>query len=221
MISIIIPTLNEAKSIEVTLYNLRRISTAAVEIILVDGGSADETLHLASPYVDKCLLAETAGRARQMNAGAKTAKGDVLLFLHADTCLPESYEKYLGKMTKTDWGRFDVQLSGRQPILRVVEFMINLRSRLTSIATGDQAMFISKSLFTSVGGYDQVPLMEDILISKKLKKIKKPVLLKEKVMTSSRRWEEKGILKTILLMWRLRLQLFLGWSPESLASEYQ
>lgn len=221
VISIIIPTLNEANTIVATLKHISSNATENVEIILVDGGSTDDTIAVASPWVDKCITLDSSGRAQQMNRGGDIASGDILLFLHADTFLPSDYPALLDSLEGTVWGRFDVRLSGKQPIFRVVEFMINLRSRLTGIATGDQAIFISNSLFTSVGGYDQVPLMEDILISKKLKKIKKPVLRKEKVMTSSRRWEEKGILKTILLMWRLRLQLFLGWSPQSLASEYQ
>lgn len=220
LISIIIPTLNESKQILETLKSAKNSAKEAVEIILVDGGSNDGTLEITKPWVSQCLSA-SPGRANQMNIGAKAATGDILLFLHADTRLPKDFDLPLANCPENSWGRFDIRLSGEKWPLRLVELMINIRSRITGVATGDQAIFVSKSLFHAVGRFPHVPLMEDVLLSKKLKRIKKPILVKLKAMTSSRRWEENGLLRTIFLMWRLRLKLFLGWKPEALAREYK
>ena len=159
-----------------------------------------------------------------MNAGAERARGDILLFLHADTRLPkDAMSLMLEGLQQTDkcWGRFDVKLSGLQPLLRLVERLINLRSRLTGIATGDQAMFIRRARFDVIDGFPEIPLMEDISISQRLKFYSDPLCLKQQVITSSRRWEQNGIIRTILLMWRLRLAYYLGADPATLARQYR
>jgi rSAM/selenodomain-associated transferase 2 len=178
---------------------------------------------LARPLADAIVLCRQ-GRGAQMNAGAALAGGDILLFLHADTRLPDeavpAIRDSLAKSGKA-WGRFDVRLSGHQAMLRVVERMMNLRSRLTGIATGDQAMFVRREFFQAAGGFPEIPLMEDIVLSRTLKRISgAPLCLSTPAVTSSRRWEENGILRTILLMWKLRLAFFLGASPERLARRY-
>ena len=221
-LSIIIPVLNEADEITACLAALQPLRRNGHEVIVVDGGSTDDTLALAEPLCDRCLVAER-GRAAQMNAGAAQASGDILLFLHADTRLPDEVEQVLIRNADEGWlwGRFDVRLSGRHLLLRVVEFMMNLRSRLTGIATGDQALFVSRDLFDRVGGFPAIPLMEDIALSKVLKQLRTPHCLRHRVATSSRRWEEKGILRTMITMWWLRLLYFLGASPVKLARRYE
>lgn len=194
-----------------------------VEIIVVDGGSSDATVELARPLCDVIEVAKK-GRARQMNAGANKARGRILLFLHADTLLPDNaislIEESLRENTRV-WGRFDVCLSGHRKGLRVIEYCMNSRSRWTGIATGDQAIFVCAKTFFQLGGYPDIALMEDISLSKALKKISFPVCLKEHVITSSRRWESFGICRTIFLMWKLRLAYYLGVSPEKLATYYE
>lgn len=220
-IAIVIPTFNEADNIVATLLPLQQWRQQGHQIIVADGGSDDASIELARPLAD--LVINTAkGRARQMNSAAQQAHGDVLLFLHADTLLPDNASELIQASLQTkQWGRFDVRLSGKQPLLRVVERMINWRSRLSGIASGDQAIFITQTLFHSMGGYADIPLMEDIDISKRLKHHGRPACIKTKLTTSSRRWEQNGILKTILLMWRLRLAYFLGAKPEQLARLYR
>lgn len=220
--TIIIPVLNEAENIVTCLQPLQGIRQAGHEVIVVDGGSSDNTWALAEPYADH-LLESGAGRARQMNAGASMASGDVLVFLHADTTLPNMAMQDIARallIGKKCWGRFSVRLSGQQPLFRLVETMMNIRSCLTAIATGDQAMFIQREIFTSVGGFDEIPLMEDIAMSKKLKRYGRPACLQARVCTSSRRWEQQGILRTVLLMWSLRLRYWMGVSPEVLVQSY-
>ncbi len=223
MISIIVPTLNEAAQIATTLQALQPLRAAGHEVIVVDGGSTDGTVVLARPLAD-AIFPSPRGRSRQMNAGAEQAGGDILLFLHADTRLPEdAVPAVLNGLAHTGkaWGRFDVRLSGRHPLLRVVERMMNLRSRLTGIATGDQAMFVRREAFQAVGGFPEIALMEDIACSRLLKRAcGAPLCLATPVITSSRRWEENGILRTIVFMWRLRLAYFFGVSPERLAQQY-
>ena len=179
---------------------------------MVDGGSSDGTPELARPYCDR-LIASPRGRSLQMNAGARVAAGDVLLFLHADTRLPERFEIPVGVI----WGRFDVEIDGRHPLLKVVAWSMNLRSRLTGIATGDQAIFVRREAFA---GFPEIPLMEDIAFSRAMKQRAAPACLREKVVTSGRRWDSRGVLRTIVLMWRLRLAYFLGARPEDLARLY-
>jgi rSAM/selenodomain-associated transferase 2 len=220
--SIIIPALNDREQLRSTLPPLQRFRSAGHEVILVDGGSADDTRSVAEGKVD-LLLSTGKGRAVQMNEGARHATGEILLFLHADTRLgDEAMAALLDRFPAGGkrWGRFDVRLSGSRPMLRVVETMINLRSRLTGIATGDQGIFTSRKAFESVGGYREMPLMEDIALSRSLKRSGRPLCIGTPLVTSSRRWEEKGIWRTILLMWRLRLAFALGADPRELAKRY-
>ncbi len=219
-LSIILPTLNEAHGIVPCLQPLQALRTRGHEIILADGGSRDATVTLAEPWVDK-VIHSGRGRAVQMNAGARAAQGDVLLFLHADTRLPADADALiLNALQARGWGRFDVRLSGAQPLLRVVATLMNWRSRLTGIATGDQAIFVRRALFEKVGGFPEIPLMEDIALARALKKCGPPLCLKQRVLTSSRRWEQQGILRTIFLMWRLRLAYALGADPAQLVKRY-
>lgn len=223
ILSIIIPVLNEADNIRDFLLPLQKYRHQSLEIILVDGGSEDETLAIAKSLCD-VVLTSPKGRAKQMNAGAKKSKGNVLLFLHADTLLPKDFlniiENELSVSTSV-WGRFDVRLSGHVFSLRIVEFFMNFRSRWTKIATGDQAIFVRSDIFFKIGGYQDIPLMEDIAFSVSLKKISNPLVLKHKVITSSRRREAFGVWKTIFLMWRLRILYFFNISPHYLAAQYE
>ena len=222
LFSIIIPTLNEASTIEQTLQALQPLRDREHEIIVVDGGSIDNTQALAAPLADQVLSAPR-GRAAQMNTGAAVATGQVLLFLHADTVLPAHADVMvlMGIVThRRGWGRFDVRLSGEPVLLRVVERMMNLRSRLTGIATGDQAIFMTRQFYDAVNGFPNISLMEDITISGHLKRLSRPVCLRQRVVTSSRRWEENGIIRTILLMWWLRFAYFVGVHPDTLKKQY-
>jgi len=221
MLSIILPVLNEEASLPDVLASLQYLRQQGHEIIVVDGGSRDNSLMLAQQAADKVIVSQP-GRAVQMNSGAELAAGDILLFLHADTALPVGVERILSEIEGDSfWGRFDVRLSGNRSIFRVIEAMMNLRSRITSVATGDQAIFVTSSLFEKVGGFPEIPLMEDIAISKQLSKIVKPVCVSDRVVTSSRRWEDRGVIKTILLMWKLRLYYFLGMSPQKISRMYR
>lgn len=219
-ISIIIPVLDEADGIVGLLSSLSALRTAGHEVLVVDGGSIDRTRMLARPLCDQ-LIISCKGRALQMNAGARQATGDVFWFLHADSRLStETLEAVPSLLRKYAWGRFEVCLSGRLRTYRVIEGMMNLRSRLTGIATGDQAIFVEKNLFWSVDGYPEIPLMEDIALSSRLRKKLRPAIIRHRVQTSSRRWEQNGLLPTVLLMWRLRLQYFLGTDPGLLVKKY-
>jgi len=221
-LSIIIPTLNEAEGIVATLESLRELRRRGQEVIVVDGGSIDGTPALASGLADR-VLAASAGRAAQMNAGAQAAAGDVLLFLHADTRLPDAADRLVLQGLAAGgaaWGRFDVRIASAHPLLRVVEAMMNLRSRLTRICTGDQGIFVRREAFDAVGGYPGQALMEDIAISARLRRLSAPLCLRERCLTSARRWETQGLLRTILLMWWLRLQYALGVAPARLARGY-
>ena len=221
-LSIIIPALNESALIQPCLASLQGLRERGHEVIVVDGGSSDDTAEKAAPLTDHCLVSNRPGRAAQMNRGAVKASGDVLLFLHVDTSLPQDVDILLrGEgVNKDSWGRFDVNLSGRQSLLRVVEAAMNLRSRLSGIATGDQAMFVGGRLFRQAGGFPDIPLMEDVGLSARLKRIRPPRCLRHTVITSSRRWEERGILRTILEMWWLRFLYYFGISPAHLARQY-
>jgi rSAM/selenodomain-associated transferase 2 len=210
-ISIIMPVLNEGAEIASALAALAPLRVCGVEVIVADGPLAD------------LVVAAPRGRASQMNAGAAQASGEVLLFLHADTRLPDGADRLvLDALERTGrcWGRFDVVLAGRPFMLRVVAFMMNWRSRLTGIATGDQAIFMRRQAFRRVGTYPDIALMEDIAISKALKKIGPPIALAERVVASGRRFETKGVWRLILLMWRLRLAYWLGADPNDLARRY-
>jgi rSAM/selenodomain-associated transferase 2 len=221
-LSVIVPALDEAAAIAATLAPLQAWRAAGHEVLLVDGGSRDGTPELAAALVDRTIVT-APGRARQMNAGALAATGDGLLFLHADTQLPADAERSIVAAFAAGrvWGRFDVRLSGRQPLLRVVERLMNWRSRLTGIATGDQAIFVRRGDFAAVGGFPDIPLMEDVALSRALRRRGRPVCLRGPAVTSSRRWEANGVLRTVLLMWRLRLAYFLGANPAALARRYR
>ena len=220
MLTIVIPVLNEANSIASNLQSLQ-VWRSWLEIIVVDGGSSDNTPTLAAPMADS-VVCTSAGRAHQMNIGACEAKADYLLFLHADTELPESLPAIVEawRHEQASWGFFPVKLSGTQKLLRCVELGMNLRSRLTHVATGDQCLFISRKLFAEVQGFPSLPLMEDVALCKILRAVSRPKVETQKVITSSRRWESKGIVKTILLMWRLRFAYFIGQDPHQLAERY-
>lgn len=222
-ISIVVPALNEADGIAATLLPLQPLRGRGHEVIVVDGGSADGTAEVAGPLADR-VVGSARGRALQQNAGAREAGGDVLLFLHADTRLPEGADRRVLEGlagSGREWGRFDVRLSGRHPAFRVVERMISLRSRLVGVATGDQAIFVRREAFEAVGGFPEIPLMEDVALSRALLRRGRPLCLRVAATTSSRRWETRGIARTILLMWRLRLEYRLGVDPERLARRYR
>jgi rSAM/selenodomain-associated transferase 2 len=222
-LSIIMPVLDEGDRIAGALDALAELRGLGVEVIVVDGGSQDATVQRARLRADHVLVAPR-GRASQMNAGAAKATCDVLLFLHADTALPREAERLvLDGLARSgrDWGRFDVTIAGRHPMLRLVAFMMNLRSRITGIATGDQAIFVKREAFHAAGGFPDIPLMEDIALSKRLKRTSRALCLRERAVTSGRRWETHGVFRTILLMWRLRLAYFFGADPAILARRYR
>jgi rSAM/selenodomain-associated transferase 2 len=216
-LSIVIPALEEAAGIAAMLRSLAPLRARGHEVIVADGGSADGTPELAAPLADR-VVAAPRGRARQMNAGAAAASGEALVFLHADSMLPDGAERLIaGALAQRPWGRFDVSIEGRSPLLGMVAFFMNWRSRLSGIATGDQAIFVRRDAFV---GFPEIALMEDIAFSKAMKRAGRPVCLRAKVTTSGRRWDRNGVLRTVVLMWRLRLAYALGASPEELARRY-
>lgn len=221
-LSIVVPVLNEAETLPALLARLVPLRACGTEIIVVDGGSRDDSPSLVA-RANVTLIRSPAGRARQMNAGAAQASGDTLLFLHADTALPALADRMiLAALTgPQSWGRFDVRIAGRSPMLRVVAAMMNLRSRLTGIATGDQAIFVTRKAFDAVGGFPDLPLMEDIELSRRLKAVSPPICLRQRVLTSGRRWETRGVWRTIFLMWRLRFAWWRGEPAERLARRYR
>ena len=220
-LSIIIPTLEEAANIGATLAALASARAAGAEIIVVDGGSRDATRALAGPLADR-VIEGPRGRAAQMNAGARAASGDAFLFLHADTLLPAAAYQAVEAALKSGrtWGRFDVAIAGSDPMLAVVALFMNARSRFTGVATGDQAVFVARAAFEAAGGFPDIPLMEDVALSKTLRRRSQPACLRERVVTSGRRWERRGTFRTIVLMWRLRLAYALGADPHRLARRY-
>jgi rSAM/selenodomain-associated transferase 2 len=221
-LSIVIPVLDEAATIAAALAALAPWRARGAEIVVVDGGSSDATVEAARSLADR-VLAAPRGRGAQMNAGAAIAHGDVLVFLHADTRLPPDADRLILRALEQSswaWGRFDVTIAGRSPLLRVVAAMMNLRSRLTGIATGDQAMFMTREAFARAGGFPDIALMEDIVLSRRLKRIGRPVCLAARATTSGRRWDRDGVVRTVALMWRLRLAFFLGAEPARLARRY-
>ncbi|MDC8447282.1 MAG: TIGR04283 family arsenosugar biosynthesis glycosyltransferase [Nitrospira sp.] len=220
-LSIVVPMLNEADQLPDLLEHLSPLSRQGAEVILVDGGSSDDSVAMARAGGFQ-VIDNSPGRARQMNAGAWASMGDVLLFLHADTRLPEGAMMAIEQaMHRHKWGRFDVRIAGRSSTLRLVASLMNWRSRLSGIATGDQGIFVSRSVFNSIGGYPELPLMEDIDICRALKKIGKPACLRLRVLTSGRRWEQRGVWRTILLMWWLRWRYWLGAPVEEIAKAYR
>lgn len=222
-LSIVIPVLDEAPGIAALLEGLQPLRRRGHEVIVVDGGSRDATVALATPLVDRALQAPR-GRARQMNAGAVAATGDAFVFLHADTRLPGDAERCIVDALADGhhlWGRFDVRIAGRSPLLGVIATAMNLRSRLTGIATGDQTIFVTRHAFQRLRGFPEIALMEDVAFSARAKRLSAPACLRSAVTTSGRRWDRAGALRTILLMWRLRLAFFLGVDPDELARRYR
>ena len=216
-LSVVVPTLNEAHGIAACLQALVPLRARGHEVIVVDGGSSDETVALARPLADQVVMSEK-GRARQMNAGARVAKGEALLFLHADTRLPGGADALVLDTLKTNlWGRFDVRIEGRHVLLPLIACAMNMRSRLTGVATGDQAIFLRRAAFE---GFPELELMEDVAFSRAMKRRGSPACLRSRVLTSGRRWEKGGVVRTMALMWRLRLLYALGVSPQRLARDY-
>ncbi len=222
-ISIIIPALNESGTLQATLQALQPLRRGGHEVIVVDGGSRDNTVRESRPYADR-VLHSLAGRALQMQTGARAARGRVLWFLHADTRAPENAAAGIGAAVRDnryDWGRFDIRFEDTGPMLDLVARLANLRSRLSGIATGDQGIFVSRELFNRVHGFPPIPLMEDIALSRALKAHSRPACLRLQLTTSARRWQKHGVIRTIVLMWSLRLGYFLGMSPYTLARYYR
>lgn len=218
---IVMPVRNEGLTLLSSLLALQPLRRRGVELVVVDGGSTDATWAVVRAHAD-CLLLAPQGRASQMNAGAAGCQADVLLFLHADSRLPDDADTLICAAVGGGhgWGRFDVRIDGSHPMLRVVERLMNLRSRLTGIATGDQAMFIRRDVFERLGGFSDLPLMEDIALSARLKRLGPPACLRQPAVTSARRWEQQGVWRTIGLMWWLRLRYFFGAKPQALADRY-
>lgn len=220
-LSIVIPVLNEAPTLASHLMALQTMRAQGAEVLVVDGGSGDDSARVAKPLVDR-VLSSPPGRGLQMNLGAQHASASALLFLHADSHLPaDAVEQIIYALTTHTWGRFDIQLAGRNGWLPVVSGMMNKRSRLTGIATGDQGIFVRASTFQAVGSFPEQPLMEDIELSKRLKRTSPPACLTAKVISSGRRWDQYGAWKTIRLMWRLRYRYWRGVSATQLAKEYR
>jgi len=221
-VSIIVPVFNEAETIEAFLVSVRESCAGCAQIIVVDGGSTDATASFARPRCDR-LVGSRKERAAQMNAGVRYASADIFWFLHADSRLPKHADELIRDAlarSSRSWGFFHVRLSGSDLMLRIVERLMNWRSHLTGIASGDQGMFVTRELFERIGGFPGIALMEDIAISGKLKATGRPVCPSQKLVTSSRRWEKNGMLRTIFLMWKLRLLYFLGVEPDKLARMY-
>jgi len=221
-ISIIVPCLNESEIIVGALQALQPFRDRGAEVLVVDGGSRDDTAGRARGWDDRVLLTQR-GRACQMNTGAAAARGDILLFLHADCALPGSADHLIIEglnRERKGWGRFDVNLRGRHPMLRMIATLMNLRSRLTGIATGDQGIFVTRALFEAAGRFPEIALMEDVALSKQLKRFNAPLCLRHPITASGRRWERHGVVRTVLLMWRLRLAYCLGADPDELALRY-
>jgi rSAM/selenodomain-associated transferase 2 len=220
-VSIVVPTLDEAAGLAAHLCALQPLRASGCEVVVVDGGSADATVEIARPLADVVLRARR-GRGTQLNAGARAARGEVLLFLHADTRLPAgALDAVRAALARgEDWGRVDVAIEGRHPLLRVVARSMNARSRVTGIATGDQAIFVRRSRFEAAGGFPDIPLLEDVALSTALRRARRPACLRLRVVTSGRRWESRGVLRTILLMWWIRFLFWRGRDATSLARRY-
>jgi rSAM/selenodomain-associated transferase 2 len=222
MLSVVMPVLNEAAGIVASLQRLATLRARGHEVIVVDGGSSDATVALATPLADH-VVHGPRGRARQMNAGAAMARGELLLFLHADTQLPAQADILIATALQAGigWGRFDVHISGSSAWFPVISAFMNQRSRLTGIATGDQGLFMHTRLFQQLGGYADQPLMEDIELSRRLRAVVAPRCLRQRVLTSGRRWQQGGVWRTIVLMWWLRWRYWRGADPQTLARLYR
>ncbi len=218
VLSIVVPILNEAEALP-AFFEALKPWRQYVQLILADGGSTDESETLAKGHCDHWLQAPR-GRAAQMNAGARLATGRYILFLHCDTRIACDFPVFVEQVDGLSWGFCRVQLSGNDWRLRIVEWAMNLRARLTSVATGDQALIFAAETFSALGGYADIPLMEDVEICKRARRYSVPAVLPATVVTSSRRWEERGVYATILMMWRLRFAYWMGKSPEAIARSY-
>lgn len=221
-LSIIIPVLNEQDGVVERLSELQSLRNSGCEIVLVDGGSTDKTLALSAPLVDKSLTSES-GRAVQMNTGASVAKFDVFLFLHIDTTLPSEANTLIANCAanhKQAWGWFNLGFDNSALLFRVISSSMNMRASLTKVCTGDQTLFVTRDLFEAIGGFPNIQLMEDVAICKKLRKLRRPAIIKSSVCSSARRWESNGVVKTVLFMWWLRLLYFMGAKPANLAKRY-
>jgi len=220
-LSVVIPTLNEAASISGTLSCLQAMRGRGVEVILVDGGSSDGTPDLARPWVDRIVNSDP-GRARQMNCGARFAVTDTLWFLHADTRVPETADEMLTNALgdSGQWGHFAIRLSGDDGVYRVIEWFMNQRVRWTATVTGDHGLFVRRKLFAEVAGYPDIPLMEDIALSQRLRRHGPPCRAPARLVTSSRKWEREGVLRTVVRMWLIRAAYRAGVCPERLARWY-
>lgn len=224
-LAIVLPVLNEGAGLLPRLQALAPLRERGARVTVVDGGSAGGVPAFVTPLVDEVLSAPR-GRASQMNAGAWAAGqagAEVLLFLHADTALPPMADQLIHHaLTRgADWGRFDVRIEGRHPLLPMVGALMNWRSRLSGIATGDQAMFVKRDVFQRLGGFADQPLMEDIDLSRRLRALRRPACLRARVVTSGRRWDSHGAWPTIVLMWRLRWRYWRGVAPDELAKAYR
>lgn len=198
-LSIIIPTYNEAAGITGLLEQLAGLRERGAQIIIADGGSTDNTLELAEPLADTIVMS-TRGRANQLNAGARHARGDAMLFLDADTKLPDNADAIIGEaLQQFHWGRFDLDIAGKNPLLPLLARSINLRTRLTGTATGEQAMFVKRALFHHLGGFNAIASMEDVELSKRLKRAAMPACLHQRVLSSGRRWQNRSVVRTALL----------------------
>jgi rSAM/selenodomain-associated transferase 2 len=222
-LSVVMPALNESAGIQAALQALAPLLAHGAQLLVADGGSQDDTVALAQSGGAQVVHAPR-GRALQMNAGAQQASGDMLLFLHADTRLPPGADQLIQQALASGpqvWGRFDVRIEGQPRMLRVIAAFMNRRSRWTGIATGDQSLFMTRAAFDAVGGFPAQSLMEDIEMSTRLLKLSRPACLRARVVTSGRRWETRGVWRTVLLMWRLRLAYWRGAAPERLAELYR
>lgn len=221
-LSIVVPTLNEAANLARVLPDLVARERGA-EVLVVDGGSDDDSRAVVAGTPSVRWLSAPRGRARQMNAGARAAQGEIVLFLHADTALPDgagaAIRAALGDPAVVG-GRFDVRLDSRRPLLVLVGWLMNRRSRLTGISTGDQGIFVRRTVFDTLGGYPDIPLMEDVELTRRLKRRGRLAALRLRVVTSARKWEDEGVVRTIVLMWTLRLLYTLGVSPARLHRWY-
>ncbi len=235
-LTIVMPVLNEAAGIDAALTALAPLMGRGARVVVADGGSSDDTLARARRVEGVEVIQALRGRAAQMNAGAQAvaappgswhaaaSRSAILLFLHADTTLPPDADRLIAQALAQGrhvWGRFDVRIAGRPWMLGVVAGFMNLRSRWTGIATGDQALFMTRAAFEAVGGFPAQPLMEDIELSKRLRRLSRPACLRLRVTTSGRRWEARGVWRTIVLMWRLRWAYWCGASPHALARRYE
>ena len=223
-LAVVVPVLNEAAAVQTRLQALAPLRARGAWVVVVDGGSTDSTCATAQPLCDAVLVAPR-GRASQMNAGAVAAAqagADVLLFLHADTQLPPDADRLIATALAGGhvWGRFDVRIEGAHPLLPMVAAFMNRRSRLSGIATGDQALFVRRRVFEALGGFAPLPLMEDIELSARLKRCSPPACVVPRVTTSGRRWDQHGLWRTVVLMWRLRAAYAAGADPHTLARRY-